>query len=133
MSSLSPSYIPARVILGREKAKSGENCFGHSIMGTLLLFRHQEIGSITEITSLPTFVRNKWKIILISSINAYDAKILDGFNPGYQNSSAFWSLIFFIFKHWYPLQVYKSAILPVLFLTPMVLPTSTTTNPHTYY
>lgn len=52
-------------------------------MGILLLFRDQEIGSVTKITSLPTFVRNKGKIFLISGINAYDAKILDGLNPGY--------------------------------------------------
>lgn len=51
-------------------------------MGILLLFRDQEIGRVTEITSLPTFARNKGKI-LISGINAYDAKILDGLNPGY--------------------------------------------------
>lgn len=58
-------------------------------MGILLLFRDREIGSITKITSLPTFVRNKGKIILVSGINAYDATILDGLNPGYYNSSTF--------------------------------------------
>lgn len=60
-----------------------QNCFGHTVMEILLLFRHQEIGSITKITSLPTFVRNKEKIFLISGINAYEVKILDGLDPGY--------------------------------------------------
>lgn len=52
-------------------------------MGILLLFRDQEIGSVTKITSLPTFARNKGKIFLISGINASDAKILDRLKPGY--------------------------------------------------
>lgn len=69
-----------KAILGRERDKLEQNCFGHTIMGILLLFSNQEIGSIAKITSLPTFVRNKGKLFLISGINAYDVKIQDGLN-----------------------------------------------------
>lgn len=74
---------PVKAVLEERGTKLEQNCFGHTIMGILLLFRDQEIGSITKITSLPTFVRNKGKIILIPGIDAYDAQILDGLNPGY--------------------------------------------------
>lgn len=79
---MSSYYIPMKAILGSERDKAGAKLFWPYNYGNTALFRDQEIGSVTKITSLPTFARNKGKIFLISSINAYDAEILDGLNPG---------------------------------------------------
>lgn len=62
-------YIPMKVILGSEMDKAGVKLFWPYKYGNTALFRDQEIGSITKITSLPTFARNKGKIFLISGIN----------------------------------------------------------------